>query len=137
MTSAQYDGIRIYLERSAEELETADLLLQTGRERKAISSCYYALFYAVSALLLTKGMTRAKHSGVHSALHQYFINQGELPKEMGELYKNLQGERELADYKMAFSPDEGLPEQRLEQAQEFVDTIRTYLIQHGYLNETK
>ena len=84
-----------------------------------------------------KELCRAKHSGVEAALHQYFINTGLLSKEMGKFYEALRKERELTDYKGAYRPDEGLPEQRLEQSQEFIDTIRAYLIQHGYLNETK
>ena len=56
MTSAQYDEIRIYLENSAEDFAAADLLIRSGMERLAISHCYYAVFYAASALLLTKGI---------------------------------------------------------------------------------
>ncbi|MCX6045279.1 MAG: HEPN domain-containing protein [Chloroflexi bacterium] len=137
MTAAQYDEIRLYLENSAEDLAAADLLIRSGMERLAISHCYYAIFYAASALLLTKGMTRAKHSGVESALHQYFINTGILSDKLGEIYKNLHKERELTDYRASYIPTEGLPEQRLEQAQEFVEAVRNYLTQHGYLNEAQ
>ncbi len=137
MTEAQYDEIYLHLEHSREELETAEILIRASRDRKAILSCYYALFYAASALLLTKGMTRAKHSGVESALHRYFITPGLLSKEMGKLYTALHSERELADYNMVFNPEDELAEQRLHQAQEFVGAVRTYLIQNDYLSEAK
>ncbi len=136
MTTAQYDEIRIYLENGTEDLAAADLLIRAGMERLAISHCYYAIFYAASALLLIKGMTRAKHSGVESALHQHFIKPGLLSKEMGKFYETLRKERELTDYKGSYIPNEGLAEQRLEQSKTFIDIVRTYLIQHGYLQET-
>lgn len=136
MTEAQYEEIRIYLENSDEELVRAEVLAQSGMERLAISRCYYAIFYATTALLLTKGVIRAKHGGTRAALGEYFIRTGILPREVGELYKLLQGEREMADYRLnADPPWEDVIEQRIVQAKEFVATIRLYLIQNGYLHQ--
>lgn len=136
MTEAQYEEIRIHMEHSTEELETAQILMEAGKERKAISSCYYAIFHATTALLLTKGIIRARHGGTRAALGEYFIRTGILPRELGDLYKLLQGEREMADYRLnADPPWEDVIEQRIEQAKEFVATIRAYLIQNGYLNQ--
>lgn len=134
MTEAQYDEIRVYLEHSREELETAELLIQTGRERKAVSLCYYAVFYAASALLLTKGIIRARHGGVRSALSEHFIRYGAIPAALGDVYTLLKDEREMADYKLSVDPPwEAVAETRLEQARDFVETIQTYLIEHNFL----
>jgi uncharacterized protein (UPF0332 family) len=136
MTEAQYEEIRIHMEQSTEELETAQILMEAGKERKAISSCYYAIFHATTALLLTKGVIRARHGGTRAALGEYFIRTGILPKELSDLYTLLQGEREMADYQLnADPPWEDVIEQRMVQAKEFVATIRLYLIQNGYLHQ--
>jgi uncharacterized protein (UPF0332 family)/predicted nucleotidyltransferase len=136
MTEAQYDEIGNYLENSEEELADADLLIRSGMERLAVSRCYYAIFYAASALLLTKGIIRAKHSGTRSALSEYFIRMGTLPEHLGDIYKLLQGEREMADYKLAADPPwEDIAEIRLEQAKEFVTAIRDYLTANQFLTQ--
>jgi predicted nucleotidyltransferase len=52
MTEPQYDEILTYLQHSDEELAGAEVLSQSGMERLAILRCYYAIFYATTALLL-------------------------------------------------------------------------------------
>ncbi len=42
------------LERACEALEEADILLERGHANTFVNRLYYACFYAVSALLLTK-----------------------------------------------------------------------------------
>lgn len=134
MTEAQYDEIRNYLKNSEEELMAADLLIRSNMARLGVSRCYYAVFYAASALLLTKGIIRAKHSGIRSALSEHFIRIGALSERLGDIYKLLQGEREMADYKFAADPPwEDIAEERLEQAREFVTSIRAYLIANQFL----
>jgi len=50
--------------RSEETLNEAKLLFDAGYYNAAVNRLYYACFYIVSALLLTEGMSSAKHSGV-------------------------------------------------------------------------
>jgi uncharacterized protein (UPF0332 family) len=134
MTEAQYEEIAAYLQRCDEELATAHPMMAAGFERKAISSCYYAIFNATTALLLTKGVLRAKHSGIRSALSEYLLRNGTVPKALGEIYQLLQSEREMTDDKFTADPPwEAVIEQRIEQAQVFVATVRTYLTQTGFL----
>lgn len=58
------------LERAEECLEEAKILLEKGFANTFVNRLYYACFYAVSALLLTKGLTSARHSGVRAMFHQ-------------------------------------------------------------------
>ncbi len=88
LTESQYDEIRIYFERADDDLDTARLLLDSWKERQAIGLCYYAAFYAASALLLTQGITRAKHSGIRSALGQYFFKEDILPPHWSKFTKS-------------------------------------------------
>ena len=45
-----------------DELETARILIDAGKYRKAISSAYYTIFHVASAALLWHDQERAKHS---------------------------------------------------------------------------
>lgn len=134
LTEAQYEEIRIYFERADDDLDTARLLLDSWKERPAIGHCYYAVFYAASALLLIKGITRAKHSGVRSELGRYFFKPRILPPEWSKIYEKLQEEREDATYDLEYEPGEDVAAQRLAWAHEFVDAARDYLIREGYLS---
>jgi HEPN domain-containing protein len=52
----------------------------------AIYRAYYALFYAVSALLLEEGRRFSKHSGVRAAFNRDLVKPGRLSRKHGELY---------------------------------------------------
>jgi uncharacterized protein len=52
----------------------------------AINRAYYALFYAVSALLLEEGRRFSKHSGVRAAFNRDLVKPGRLSRKHGELY---------------------------------------------------
>lgn len=86
------------LERARESLEEADLLLQQGHSNTFVNRLYYACFYAVSALLLTKGLSSAKHSGMRSLFHQNFVKPGLVDTELGQLYDRLFDNRQKGDY---------------------------------------
>lgn len=136
MTDAQYDEIRIHMERTTEDLTAACLMLDSHLERPAIAHCYYAVFHAASALFLTKGIVQARHSGVRSQLGFHFFKSAILPPEWSKLYETLQDERESATYSMDYEPGSEVAEQRLVWAKEFVDTARRHLIEHNFLKET-
>lgn len=86
------------LERAKEALEEAKLLLDKGYGNTFVNRLYYACFYAVSALLLAKDLSSAKHSGVRSLFHQNFVKFGLLDVELGHLYDRLFDNRQKGDY---------------------------------------
>jgi uncharacterized protein (UPF0332 family) len=96
------------LERARESLEEAGLLLEQGHTNTFVNRLYYACFYAVSALLLTRGLSSAKHSGVRSIFHQNFIKTKLIAPELGILYDRLFNNRQKGDYAdlVRFDPDE-------------------------------
>jgi uncharacterized protein (UPF0332 family) len=59
--------VRIRIDRSLEDIDTAKELLSLGRYRAAVNRAYYAIFSITTALLLTQKIERSKHAGVESA----------------------------------------------------------------------
>jgi len=96
------------LERAFESLAESRLLFNEGHFNTYVNRLYYACFYAVSALLLMKGLSSSKHSGTRSLFHQNFIKTGILPLENGQLYDKLFDNRQKADYAdmITFNADE-------------------------------
>jgi len=84
---------------------------------------YYALFHAVSALLVNEGYIADSHKGKVILFGQYFVKTGKFSIDEGKLYSRLQTMRELADYNCAFqtSKEEILP--FVEPSRLFVEKI--------------
>lgn len=61
-------------------------LKEKGYANTFVSRLYYASFYAVSALLLLKGLSSSKHSGIRSLFHQHLVKPGLIDVELGRLY---------------------------------------------------
>lgn len=59
---------------------------------------YYACFYAVSGLLLTEGLSSAKHSGTMVLFERHWIKTEKVPRELGLLYRRLFNRRQKSDY---------------------------------------
>jgi uncharacterized protein (UPF0332 family) len=68
--------IQLYLERARHDLRATQINLEQGFYGVAVTRAYYAMFYAASALLASKEISRSKHSGVHSAFGEHFVKAG-------------------------------------------------------------
>ena len=100
MTQAEKNGevVRYWLAKAGEALLAARDDLAASRPEFAVNRCYYAAFYAASAVLLSLGHHFVKHSGVRSALHQHVVKAGLLETQWGHLYDQLFEERTRGDY---------------------------------------
>ena len=115
------------LERARESLEEAGILLEREYGNTFVNRLYYACFYAVSALLLTKGLSSAKHSGIRSLFHQNFVKSGLVDPELGQLYDRLFDNRQKGDYAdlVRFDPNE--VGDWYDEASEFVAAVQNIL----------
>ena len=115
------------LERARESLEEAGILLEREYGNTFVNRLYYACFYAVSALLLTKGLSSAKHSGIRSLFHQNFVKPGKVDPELGQLYDKLFDNRQKGDYAdlVRFDPNE--VGDWYDEASEFVAAVQNIL----------
>src|SRR3972149_10242075 len=59
----------------------ADAIAGVAQDRIewAVNRAYYAMFHAVTALLLSEGMAFSRHSGVISAFDQHWLKTGRFP----------------------------------------------------------
>ena len=78
----QENVIKYRRERAKETLEEAEIMLENNKLIAAVNRMYYAIFYEVLALLLTKGLSSSKHSGVRSLFNKEFVKPGIILKNM-------------------------------------------------------
>ena len=70
----------------------------SGAYQYLCESALLCMLLRCSALLLTKGLSSAKHSGIRSFFHQNFVKIGRLDKSLGQIYDKLYDNRQKSDY---------------------------------------
>lgn len=98
MTAEEKALIRYRLERADEALAEARLLFDKGHLLGHVNRLYYACFYAVSALLLTRNFSTSKHGYLRSLMHREFVKTGILSSELGKHFDILFNNRQKGDY---------------------------------------
>ncbi|MEZ4731781.1 MAG: HEPN domain-containing protein [Caldilineaceae bacterium] len=121
------------MERAQRDLQATQSNLEQGFHEVAISRAYYAMFYAASALLASKGIARSKHSGVVSAFGEHFVKTGIFESTYAKMLGQAFDSRLDSDYDIVFTPEQALVEAIQQDAQRFVQRAEQYLQQTGAL----
>jgi len=87
-------------------VEAAKLLADRGFWNSAINRLYYAIFYAVNALLVLNDIPTKSHSATKSKFSQHFIKTGKIDKKYGKLLAQLYDWRQKGDCENIFDYDE-------------------------------
>jgi uncharacterized protein (UPF0332 family) len=74
------------LERSREALRAAEIMFENSMLTFSMNRVYYAMFYAVQALLVSRKVSFSKHGQVKAYFNREMIKTGIFPTEMGRLY---------------------------------------------------
>jgi len=120
--------IHYRFEQADESLESAKLLLDNAKYRPSVSRSYYAMFYAVLALLIKNGLRISKHTGAISVFNREFVKKGVFDKELSSWLQEAFDLRQRADYRELFTVSPERAEKVLSQARTFVSEIRTAII---------
>lgn len=115
--------IKYRLERAKETLKDAEDLFRKGSLFSTVNRIYYAMFYGVNALLLTRGLASSKHSGVKALFNREFIKTGLISKEAGRHYESMFNFRQKADYGDLIEFERDQVEDWLENAKDFIKEI--------------
>ncbi len=87
MTPEDRRTIVVYrLERAEESLKAAKLLRENAMLIPAINRIYYAMFYAVQAVLARDEVAFSKHGQVKGYFNREYIKTRLFPVETGKLY---------------------------------------------------
>jgi len=121
------DLIKYRREKAAETLEVARILLQGKHLFSAVNRIYYALFYEVSALLMTKNLSSHKHTGIMSLFNQHFIKTGIIAVEIGKFYSEMFGFRQEGDYDDFIYFKEKDVEEWFQKAERHIKVIEEYI----------
>jgi uncharacterized protein (UPF0332 family) len=128
MKDAEITGL---IKKAKESLGAAEQLLKRYPDFSA-SRSYYAMFYAVQALLLTRNLAFSKHSAVIAAFGKEFIKSGLLPATLHRYISEAFDTRQAGDYGPIGSVSEEIALVLTDQAKEIIEVIEEYLKNQGY-----
>jgi len=118
--------IQAILDKAAQSLAAAKLLLDQNYMDFAASRAYYSMFYAVLGLFLRTNITpkTSKHSGIISMFDQVFILSGKMDKQFSKSLHKMFNARQVADYKelVEVTPEEA--DESVEAARKFIEEIK-------------
>ena len=118
-----------YRLKQAEESVDEAIFLLSGKKsaRSIINRAYYAMFYAVLALLIFEDYASSKHAGVISYFNKRFIKGGIFSEELGRSINNAFELRQRGDYREYVELSWEQVEPFVEKARSFVKEVKGYL----------
>jgi uncharacterized protein (UPF0332 family) len=119
--------VRYWWERAHASLIAAHREAAAGDHILAINRAYYALFYAVSTLLLEEGRQFKRHSGVRTAFNRDFVRTGRVEERDGDLYNQLFDDRQVGDYVALTEFDAEYVQEKIEACETFLTHLRPLL----------
>ena len=81
--------VSMELEKAERTFAEKDVLIQGKLWSNLANRLYYALFHAVSALLISEGHAVGTHQGAAVRFHQYYVKTGIFTKEEGAFYSKM------------------------------------------------
>jgi len=117
------DLAKYRLERARDTLLDAKKSFTNGTLFSTVNRIYYSMFYAVNALLITKGLSSSKHSGVLSLFNREIVKKGLIERELGKFYSDMFNNRLEGDYKDFVKFEKEDVEDWLKKAEEFVNKL--------------
>ncbi len=127
------DLLRYRIQQAHDTLEEAQILLDASAVRGTVNRAYYAMFYALLALLATKQLGTSRHSGALSLFDREFVKPGLFPPEFSRSLHLAFERRQAHDYGEMIPLDREVPQETLDAAVEFVAAIEAYLRSIGHL----
>lgn len=115
-------------QRAKETLEEARIMLDNEKLFAAVNRIYYSIFYEVMALLLTKGLSSSKHTGIRSYFNREFVKPAIIKKEFGRFYNKIFEFRQRGDYEDFVEFSKAEVKQWLDRAEKFIVEIDRIIV---------
>src|SRR3990167_8566048 len=127
MKSGDIDVIKMMLMKARKKVATAKTNLDNDQYDDAVSRSYYAVYHAISAVLLSKGLHFSSHGQTIGAFSREFVKTKTFPAAFTKMIEKLYNERQTGDYDFESHIDEDVAEGDLNYAKDILKTCEEYL----------
>ncbi len=115
--------VQLELEKAYRTYDAAQLMIVNEHWESAANRLYYALFHAVTALLIHDGHKVTSHKGSHALFGLHYIKTGKLPRLYSSIYQKLEAIRDEGDYNWAYSVSSDDILEKVTPSKEMIDAI--------------
>lgn len=121
--------IKYRLNEAEDSIKEAEVLLREDMSTRAVMNrLYYAMFYAVLALLQDKEMGTSKHAGAISLFDREFIKKGVFDEKLSKTLHRAFELRQKGDYMEQAEVTKGDIDEMLPEIKGFVSKVKAYLL---------
>lgn len=115
--------VGLEMEKSRRIFNQIDELARLGFWDNIANRLYYALFHAVSALLIKDGHSVNTHKGIVASIGQYYVKKGLLTSDDARLYSQLMTIREKGDYNCSYDIEEEDLKPKIARAKALIEKV--------------
>ena len=115
------------IRRAHNTLGEVNLHIENELWNTTVNRLYYACYYAVIALLISKGIKAQTHAGVRQMFGLHFIKTGLINKELGSFYSNIFDKRLTGDYDDFIDYTKENVLELIKPAKDFIEEIQKLL----------
>ncbi len=128
------DLCKYRMDNAEETLDTAKLCMEHKHYKDSINRCYYAVFYAIKAVLALEEIDFKRHKEVVAYFNRNYVATNIFEREIGKSLGRLKRKREISDYDDFYvvSYEEALGE--FEAADQIVKSVRHFLVDKNILD---
>lgn len=119
--------VDVRLQTARQMLEDARQLLNVDSLRSAVNRSYYAMFHAVSALSISRGLTHRKHTQLIAFFQKEYAKPEILDRKHGRALQKAFEDRSEADYQDFVTFSEEQVKERITEAEAFIEAIQAHL----------
>lgn len=128
MKEETIEGFAKYrLEKAKDALKSAQLLYKTNDLTGAINRAYYAIFYAIRAVLALERIDFKRHKDVLAYFNKKYVSTEIFPKQIGKKISQAQRAREDSDYDDEYEQSFEKTEEQIKTAEEIIRLVEKYM----------
>lgn len=115
------------LERAKEALADAESMFEMGSLRSGNNRAYYAIFYAMRAVIALEGVDYKHHSGVIRHFQKDYIRTKIFPVEMADIINGASRIRNASDYDDFYIASKAETADQIEGAKLLIQMVENYI----------
>ena len=115
------------VEQAKESLGASKIMLENHMIKDSINRSYYAVFYALKAILAIEEKDFKRHKDVVAYFNKMYVATGKFSRELGRMIAKLQQLREKSDYDDFFIASKEEAERQLLNAKYFVSVVDQFI----------
>lgn len=123
--------VNLEMEKAKRTFDDMSFCMQEGKWEVASNRLYYALFHALSALLISDGYNVKSHRGTLALFGEHYVRTGIFERKDGSLLSDLVIMRDNADYNCFFEANEEKLLPYIEPTRQLISKIGNYISRKG------